>query len=206
MKISSSITDLLIIQNLVCGGLINATSHGTIIYPSKPGKYPINTDCEWQLIAPLGKRIQFLFNLLQIESHEHCNFDFLEFYSGLGTHSESIAKFCTSMDPLPAPIDSPGHVATVFFHADEVSNDAGFMIAYTLMPAVAGCGGSYVNPSGSISSPKGNNEEGHYDHGMVCEFEIRMPLNARIKIDFVQFKLEPGSMKCPHDKVEVNFH
>lgn len=63
---------------LVCGGVISATTHGTINSPGYPGRYPPNRDCIWLLQAPLGKRIQFTFATLQLEHHDNCSFDFLE--------------------------------------------------------------------------------------------------------------------------------
>lgn len=107
------------------------------------------------------------------------------------------------MDVLPAPIDTPGPFATVHFHSDDISSDSGFMIAYTLLPATPGCGGSFVKPKGVIASPNGAIQEGHYDNGVICEFEIRMPRNSRVKLEFVKFKLE-ANQNCLHDKLEVN--
>lgn len=138
---------------------------------------------------------------MRIEKHENCNFDFLRFHSGLGTHTPVIATFCSSS--LPGPLDTPGNEATVYFHSDEISSDSGVMIAYTLMSATPGCGGSYVKPKGVIASPRGSAENGNYDHNMICEYEIQMPKNSRVKIEFVKFKIEAATT-CTSDKVEVN--
>lgn len=62
----------------VCGGLIRDQTHGTIKSPGYPGQYPHNRDCFWTIYAPYGKRIQFHFAHLAIETHVNCSYDFLE--------------------------------------------------------------------------------------------------------------------------------
>lgn len=42
-----------------------------------PGNYPPNRDCEWNLSAPTGKRIQFQFFTMQLEPHESCQYDYV---------------------------------------------------------------------------------------------------------------------------------
>lgn len=62
---------------IVCGGIMDITTHGTITSPGSPGKYPPNRDCEWVLTAPPGKRIHFHFFTMQLEAHENCEYDYL---------------------------------------------------------------------------------------------------------------------------------
>lgn len=45
---------------------------------STPGNYPPNRDCEWDLSASIGKRIQFQFFTMQLEAHETCQYDYVE--------------------------------------------------------------------------------------------------------------------------------
>lgn len=89
----------------VCGGNINIVepSHGIIASPGSPGnakvdfcatfgnnfkftykimfiskgKYPVNRDCYWKLIAPTNKRIHLHFFTLELETHEACDYDYL---------------------------------------------------------------------------------------------------------------------------------
>lgn len=60
------------------------TTHGVITSPGSPGNYPPNRNCSWNLHAPEGRRIQFLFFILKIEAHPDCGYDFLEIRSGVG--------------------------------------------------------------------------------------------------------------------------
>ena len=42
----------------VCGGRIEGATHGSINSPGYPANYPPERDCEWTVVAPLGKRVQ----------------------------------------------------------------------------------------------------------------------------------------------------
>jgi cubilin len=184
----------------VCGGELNVTTHGTIASPGSPGNYPINSECEWILVAPPGKRIQFLFYTLMIESHPTCEYDFLELHSGQGTATPSLGKFCNST--VPAPILSPGNIATIHFHSDGDSSDAGFQIAYSVVEGIPGCGGTFTAAKGDFSSPA-NIADGTYKHNLLCDYVIRMPTNTRVRLEFKKFGLEDSS-SCKFDAIEVS--
>lgn len=177
------------------------TTHGTIASPGSPGNYPINRDCEWFLTAPPGKRIQFLFYTLMIESHSSCDFDFVEIHSGLGVETPSLGKYCNSSSP--PPLLSTSNTATIHFHSDDTSSDAGFQIAYSVVAGIPGCGGIWTAPRGDIMSPM-NIQDGKYKHNVVCDYLIQMPLDSRVRIDFKKFALE-DSTGCKFDKVEVGY-
>lgn len=178
---------------------MNITSHGTVASPGSPGNYPMNSECEWHLNAPPGKRIQFLFYTLKIESHVSCSYDYLEIHSGASTDTPSLGKFCNST--IPPPLLTPGNLATIHFHSDGDSNDAGFQIAYSVVEGIPGCGGIFTSSKGEISSPS-NIEDGKYKHNLLCDYVIRMPLGTRIRLEFAQFKLEESS-NCKFDKLEI---
>lgn len=179
----------------------NITGHGVISSPGSPGNYPPNRDCEWVLIAPPGKRIQFLFYTLMIESHASCEYDYLEIHSGLTILSPSIGKYCNST--IPAPILTPGSTTMVHFHSDGDSSDAGFQMAYSVVEGVPGCGGTYTRSRGDITSPI-DIVTGSYKNNLVCDYVIRMPKDTRIKLEFMSFKLEESST-CKFDRLEVSW-
>ncbi len=62
----------------VCGETYTGLTHGTIQSPGYPGQYPHNRDCTWTVEGDPGKRIQFHFATLRIETHPTCNFDVVE--------------------------------------------------------------------------------------------------------------------------------
>ncbi len=178
---------------------MNVSSHGTIASPGSPGNYPMNSECEWHLSAPPGKRIQFLFYTLQIESHVNCSYDYLEIHSGESIETQSLGKFCNST--IPPPLLSPGNLATIHFHSDGDSSDAGFQIAYSVVEGIPGCGGVFTATRGDISSPN-DIEDGKYKHNLLCDYVIRMPLGTRVRIEFTKFELEE-SQNCKFDKIEI---
>lgn len=159
----------------------------------------MNSECEWVLKAPPGKRIQFLFYTLQIESHVNCSYDYLEIHSGDNIETPSLGKFCNST--IPPPLLTPSNVATIHFHSDADSSDAGFQIAYSVVEGIPGCGGIYTATKGDISSPM-NIADGKYKHNLLCDYVIRMPLKTRVRIEFLKFDLEE-SMSCKFDKLEI---
>ena len=63
-----------------------------------------------------------------------------------------------------------------------------------------GCGGIFTAASSEFGSPMVN---GEYPHNLVCEYNIRVEKNSKIKLKFLQFKLEE-STDCHFDSVEVN--
>lgn len=176
------------------------TTHGTISSPGSPGQYPMNRDCEWFLTAPPGKRIQFLFYTLMIEAHESCTYDFVEIHSGLGVETASLGKYCNTTNP--PPLLTPSHTATIHFHSDGDSSDAGFQIAFSVVEGIPGCGGTYTTPKGDIMSPT-SIADGKYKHNIVCDYVIQLPKDSRVRIKFKTFVLEDSS-GCKFDKVEVN--
>ena len=62
----------------VCGENIFGQTHGTVQSPGHPGNYPSNRNCSWTITVNYGKRIQFHFVSMRIESHPNCSFDYVE--------------------------------------------------------------------------------------------------------------------------------
>uniref|UniRef100_A0A182Y0Z6 Cubilin n=1 Tax=Anopheles stephensi TaxID=30069 RepID=A0A182Y0Z6_ANOST len=183
----------------VCGGTIAVTSHGIITSPGTPGNYPPNRDCKWFLQAPQGRRIQFTFFTMMIEVHENCNFDFVQISEGVTDEGTVLAKYCNTTHP--PPLITPSHEATVYFHSDESGNDAGFQISYAVVEGVPGCGGTYTQREGAISSPLSQTDN-VYPNNLNCEYLIKLPIGSRVEIRFSKFHLEQ-SEGCKFDYLEI---
>ncbi|XP_055601686.1 cubilin homolog [Uranotaenia lowii] len=183
----------------VCGGEIAIKSHGVLTSPGSPGSYPPNRDCKWFLTAPPGKRIQFHFFTMKIEAHNSCEYDFLQINDGVRDESTMLVKFCNTTHP--EPLVTPSNEATVYFHSDEDSNDAGFQISYAVIEGIPGCGGIFTKTEGEISSPR-RNEDNFYPHNLNCEYLIQLPAETKIEIKFNRFHLE-ASDSCKFDYVAV---
>ncbi|CAH0628596.1 unnamed protein product [Chrysodeixis includens] len=181
----------------VCGGEVNATTHGHISSPGSPGPYPPNRDCYWHLTTTLGKRISLHFYELDIESHINCSFDYLAIYDGEHLTDPLINKYCNSTQP--APVHSAGSDILIHFHSDAYSSGRGFQITYAPIEGVPGCGGYYTADKGEIVSPTYN---GAYLSNLLCEYKIKTSAGTKIKITFISFKLE-RSFRCKYDYLKI---
>ncbi|GFU96641.1 cubilin homolog [Trichonephila clavipes] len=195
-----------------CGGLLNTSEYGSVNSPGYPGKYPVNRTCEWMVRVPFGKRIQFHFATLQIESHDNCSYDYLkvskllqkelhrifepEVYDGPSSTDPVIGLYCTTV--TPAPLTTSGHEARLLFHSDESVQDFGFHITYAAQPKVQGCGGILTTPSGTIRSP---NFPDVYENNLNCEWLIRIHPDNRLMLTFKEFNLE-HHQNCSFDYLE----
>ncbi|XP_048481076.1 cubilin-like [Plutella xylostella] len=181
----------------VCGGELDAKTHGHISSPGSPGKYPPNRDCYWHITTSLGKRIQLHFFEFDIEAHKNCSFDYVAIYDGEHITDPLINKYCNSSQP--APIQSAGSEILVHFHSDGIGSGNGFQISYATVEGVPGCGGLYTGEKGEISSPT---YEGKYIDNLLCDYEIKAPPGSKILIKFKSFKLET-SFQCKYDYLKM---
>ncbi|XP_054274028.1 cubilin-like isoform X2 [Macrosteles quadrilineatus] len=167
-----------------CGGEFQVVTHGTIQSPGYPHNYPANQDCEWRIKGPPGKRIQVLFNNIDLEPSTDCSKDFLRLQEFENDEpSNLLAQFCNSS--TPAPITTHHSAAYFIFHSDSAGSGSGFRITYTL---VDGCGGVLTAGKGDISPPMGHNHR--YLSEQDCEWRIQLPLGDKINIVFNSFDLE----------------
>ncbi|CAB3235739.1 unnamed protein product [Arctia plantaginis] len=181
----------------VCGGDIDAITHGLISSPGSPGSYPENRDCYWHLTTTPGKRINLNFFALDIEVHSNCSFDYLAIYDGGHVTDPLLSRYCNTTQP--APVVSASSEMLIHFHSDSYGSGKGFQIAYAPVEGVPGCGGYFTADKGEIVSPTYN---GNYLTNLLCEYKIRTSPATRIKIDFKQFSLE-RSFRCKYDYLKV---
>ncbi|XP_066598353.1 cubilin-like [Prorops nasuta] len=178
----------------VCGGDLTG-NYGTIRSPGSPGRYPPNRDCYWNIDLRAGSRIQFHFGQLMLEEHPTCANDYVEI---LDIENNLLAKYCNHSHP--EPFTTPANAAIVHFHSDSSKQDSGFQIHYTRTESLPGCGGLYTSVTGIIATPP--HEGSSYDQNMECDWKIQLPLNERIKITWIDFKVESSS-SCQFDSVEI---
>ena len=62
----------------VCGGEVVGSNFGSINSPGYPGLYPHNRDCFWRITVDAGLKIMFAFGTLRLETHDTCDYDYLE--------------------------------------------------------------------------------------------------------------------------------
>lgn len=76
-----------------------------------------------------------------------------------------------------------------------------FSVQQMMILASPECGGVFTQDHGDIASPGYLSSVG-YGANTVCEWEIRLPPNERIKITWIGFELE-SSTSCIFDSVTV---
>ncbi|OXU20544.1 hypothetical protein TSAR_014165, partial [Trichomalopsis sarcophagae] len=181
----------------VCGGVLNE-EYGSISSPGYPGKYPTNRDCYWTINVMPGKRIALHFINLMLEEHPTCGFDYLEVNETNYAGERQLGIFCNHTKP--APITTSGSHVTIHFHSDNSGTDDGFHLSFLSIAGSPDCGGIFTTESGEITSP--GYHSGSYKPGLICEWEIRLPENSRVKINWLHFDVEQ-SRNCMFDAVEV---
>ncbi|CAG5044806.1 unnamed protein product [Parnassius apollo] len=181
----------------VCGGEIDASTHGHISSPGSRGKYPPNRDCYWHLTTTFGKRIQLHFFELDIEAHPNCSFDYIAIYDGGHITDPLLEKYCNSTQP--APVQSMSSELLIHFHSDAYGSGYGFRITFAPVEGIPGCGGYFTEYRGEISSPTYN---GKYLSNLVCEYKIKTSVDTKIRINFKTFSLE-SSFRCKYDNLKI---
>ena len=73
--------------------------------------------------------IQFTFELLQLEGHLSCQWDYVTLYDGVDISADVMGTYC-GHDEDVATLTTTGHVAHVWFHTDDSSIDKGFYLQF----------------------------------------------------------------------------
>lgn len=112
----------------------------TVNYPSY---YPINTQCTWKLVAPIGKKIMLTFSDLDIEYCSNCACASLEVYDGQDSTSIRLATYCGSSSN--GGIFSTGRYMFLKFSTDLTAHRSkGFKANYNIVPAQGGNSQVYI--------------------------------------------------------------
>ncbi|KAE8596094.1 hypothetical protein XENTR_v10015965 [Xenopus tropicalis] len=111
-----------------CGGTLFG-DHGSFTSPSYPGSYSNNTNCEWTILAPLGRLITLNFAVLNIDDSGSCDSNYLKVYNGPDASSALAGTFC-GMGSSIAPLTSTTHQMFIKFHAEQVALPSGFRLTW----------------------------------------------------------------------------
>ncbi|CAJ0568863.1 unnamed protein product, partial [Mesorhabditis spiculigera] len=150
--------------------------------PLFPRYSPHSLDCQWVIVAPNGRRVQFTldpnhFDL--ITSNETCNEDFIEFFDGPTVFAKRIGRFCGTRPP--STIYSSGNSLLVRYRTDSYQSSLGWNATYE----IATCGGSIVLREGEKYSLTSPNYPDQYPLKADCRWTVRAP-----NTHFVETSLE----------------
>ncbi|KRY12598.1 Tolloid-like protein 1 [Trichinella patagoniensis] len=158
------------VYHVHCGGNFTADS-GVIENPNYPYDYTPNSDCVWTITVPEEYQVAIIFTMFQLEQHEDCIYDFLEFRDGHDEDSPLIARLCGYS--LPENIKSTTNKMRVRFVSDASVEKYGFSFNFIkefdeCKTTNHGCHHKCVNTLGSYRCECDIGYELHSD-GKSCE-------------------------------------
>ncbi|XP_030624670.1 LOW QUALITY PROTEIN: cubilin [Chanos chanos] len=160
-------------------------AYGYLKSPGWPDVYPHDMDCNIVLRAPQNNSISLFFNSFNVESHQNCNYDYLEIRNGSASGTV-LGKYCGPT--LPNPVFPRNNELYLRFKSDFTTAYNGFEITWTSSPN--GCGGVLYGDHGSFTSP---DFPGTYANGTSCEWSIRAPTGRVVTVTFNQISIDdPG--------------
>jgi len=151
--------------------------------PNYPAAYPNNIDEIWNLEVEEGQKILLTFESFDLESHDDCDYDFLQISGG-----SVEKKYCGS--DKPSPVMSSGNTMDITFHTDHSVKRNGFKATWEA-----------VENSGVIQSP---NYPAKYPKNVNETWNLEVESGHRIKLTFETFHLEDHST-CSYDFVQISF-
>ena len=115
---------------LACGGVLRATNDLQYFHtPNYPSNYPIDKDCEWEIISPIGHSVSLTFEDFRVEYHPSCSFDRVELSEQIINSQHNIATICGSQG-LKKTYRTSGSKMFVKFISDESDSAKGFNASY----------------------------------------------------------------------------
>ncbi|XP_067863171.1 cubilin [Heptranchias perlo] len=112
-----------------CGGTLFG-SNGSFYSPNYPATYDNNTDCEWIIVAPIGRVVTINFLFFNINDPGDCIKNYLRLYDGPDSSSPPIGPYCGGESNI-APFTSTSYRVFVKFHAEYAVLPSGFRITWT---------------------------------------------------------------------------
>jgi cubilin len=109
---------------LTAPGVIQSPGYGT-------GRYTVNSNCQWHIIAPAGQKVQFTFNDFATENC--CLCDYLDIHDGDSLLSTLYGHWYGT--DQPPNFTSRGNNVYLHFVSDTNLADVGFSIAFTFVTA-----------------------------------------------------------------------
>ncbi|KAM4563762.1 suppressor of tumorigenicity 14 protein homolog [Odontesthes bonariensis] len=180
---------------------IHVRTEGRVQSPGFPDtSYPPNIYRQWLFRADPRHRVRLVFHTLILE--DDCQQDFIKIYDSLvPMERRALTEQCgyphTSLTFL-----SSGNVMLLTLVTSEEKNFPGFRAIYSQVPLKDGeCGGTLTADRGSFSSPF---FPSNYPPRTSCVWNIEVPNEKFLKVQFMKFSVGNQSKECPGDYVEVN--
>ncbi|XP_029444624.1 cubilin [Rhinatrema bivittatum] len=112
-----------------CGGVLYG-EHGSFTSPEYPGTYSNKTDCEWNIVAPMGRIVTVNFASISIDDPGDCTNNYLTLYNVPNSNSPAAGPYCGA-DTNIAPFIASSHRVFIKFHAEYVTLPSGFRLTWS---------------------------------------------------------------------------
>ncbi|XP_065577276.1 cubilin-like isoform X4 [Artemia franciscana] len=172
---------------------------GVIESPGFPYPYPHGKNCTWNIIAPIGNKVNLTFSHFDVESfvlplpQDACFHDYVQVFEGKDTNRTSLGRFCGAR--TPPVVSSNSSQVQVRFESDSNIAGGGFRLEWEIY----GCGGLLTKSYGYLRSP---NYPDMYPAAMACIWQISIDHGSRIELTIQDFDIE-GSINCQFDFLKV---
>ncbi|XP_019963786.2 suppressor of tumorigenicity 14 protein homolog [Paralichthys olivaceus] len=180
---------------------VHVSKAGVVQSPGFPdSSYPSNVYLMWRFRADPGHRVRLDFHTLILE--DDCQQDFIKIYDSLAPiEHRALTEQCGYPHGSLSFLSS-GNVMLLTLVTDEEKNFPGFRANYSQIPLTEQkCGGTLSGDKGSVSSPF---FPSNYPPRTSCVWNIEVPVEKFVKVQFSKFLLGNQSNQCPEDYVKVD--
>ncbi|KAL1489387.1 hypothetical protein ABEB36_014292 [Hypothenemus hampei] len=169
---------------------------GSLGSPNYPDYYPAKKDCVWHFSTTPGHRVRVIFMFFELESHQDCSYDHVDFYDGSSPEAPTLGRFCGSK--LPHMIVASGNQLYMTFRSDASIQRNGFSASHSTV-----CGGmlkATLEKKHIYSHAKFGTA--NYDNMADCDWTIEAPTGYNVRLSFLTFDIEEEK-DCGYDYVEI---
>ncbi|XP_076255661.1 tolloid-like protein 1 tolkin [Rhynchophorus ferrugineus] len=169
---------------------------GTLGSPNYPDYYPSRKDCVWHFSTTPGHRVRIVFQFFELEPHQECAYDHVDFYDGSSPEAPSLGRFCGSK--LPPWIVASGNQLYMTFRSDASVQRNGFWASHSTV-----CGGMLqATPDKRHIYSHAKFGSTDYDQRADCDWTIEAPTGYNVRLSFLTFDVEEEK-DCGYDYVEI---
>lgn len=173
------------------------TTLGSVTSPNYPDFYPSRKDCVWHFSTIPGHRIKLSFTHFELESHQECSYDHVDFYDGGSPETPTLGRFCGSK--IPPLVITSGNQLYMTFRSDSSVQRKGFQANY-----FTACGGILQAVPTTVKYIYSHAKYGSasYDNRADCDWTIETTPGYNVYLSFISFDIEEEK-DCGYDYLEV---
>eukprot|EP00795_Rhopilema_esculentum_P002247 gene2247-17854_t len=182
-------------------GEVKKKNFDLIMTPGFPWTYPREGDCLWLINVQEGKYVRLEFLAFELEFNAQLCMDEIFVWDGKTELSPLLHSGCRFKPPV---LFSSSNHLRIKFTSRGYHRSHGFKAFYTTT-TTKGCGGEFLLPNGTFTSPRFNLEAGYtYPAYSNCLWTVTAPEGHVVSFKFVIFDVLAGSTGfCDEDYVQI---